>query len=96
MTNTTKLDGSANNPRSHKTFDPNLIYCCVRARLDLGEHPRQIFDELKVCQVIDIDALRAVLDALEPLGITERPQDRRTGLGAYQSLPKPPPIAGGP
>jgi len=55
-----------------QAFDPNTIYCVVKSRLDLGESPQTIFDELKGCQVIDISALRAVLRELAPDRFTEK------------------------
>ena len=62
---------------SAETFDPKTIYCVVKSRLDLGESPEQIFDELKVCTVIDISALRAVMKEISPDIYPER---RTSGL----------------
>lgn len=64
-------------PASRKTFDPELVCCRVKNRLHLGESPQEIFEELKACQVIDVDALRTVVRALAPARSAERPQDRR-------------------
>lgn len=64
-------------PASRKTFDPELVCCRVKNRLQLGESPQALLDELKGCQVIDIDALRTVVTALAPARSAERPQDRR-------------------
>lgn len=59
---------------STENFDPDTIYCVVKARMDLGESPHDIFDELRVCKVIDISALRAVMKEISP----DRYPERRT------------------
>ena len=47
-----------------KPFDTQTLYCVVKARLDLGEDPKEIFEELKNCQVVDISSLGMVLGQL--------------------------------
>ena len=51
---------------SSSVFDEMTLYCCVKARLNLGEDPQAIYDELKGLQVIDISSLRLVLSKLAP------------------------------
>ena len=55
-----------------ETFDPDTIYCVVKARMDLGESPHDIFNELKVCKVIDISALQVVMSNLYPNNFPKR------------------------
>jgi hypothetical protein len=58
-----------------KPFDDITVRCVVQARLEMGEDAQEIFGELKRCRVIDISALRLVMEQLAPARFTERPQD---------------------
>lgn len=62
---------------SPNLFDEETIYCCVKARLDLGEDPGTIFEELRSCPVVDISSLRLVMNKLAPGRFTENPSRRR-------------------
>lgn len=46
------------------TFDARTLRCVVQARLNQGEDPGTIFRELKTCKVVDISALRLVIDEI--------------------------------
>ncbi len=69
-------------------FDEETIYCCVKARLDLGEDPRAIFEELRSCPVVDISSLRLVMNRLAPDRFTESPSRRRKTGNVYEYMPR--------
>jgi hypothetical protein len=51
---------------SSPVFDEETLSCCVQARLDLGEDPQKIFDDLKGLRVVDISSLRLVMSKIAP------------------------------
>lgn len=72
---------------SPNLFDEETIYCCVKARLDLGEDPGTIFEELRSCPVVDISSLRLVMNRLAPGRFTEIPSRRRQTGNVYEYIP---------
>ncbi len=69
-------------------FDEETIYCCVKARLDLGEDPGAIFEELRGCSVVDISSLRLVMNRLAPDRLTESPSHGRKTGNVYEYMPR--------
>lgn len=72
-----------------KPFDTQALYCVVKARLDLGEDPEEIFEELKNCQVVDISSLRLVLGQLRPERGSESDSDGLKRGTLYHFMRKP-------
>lgn len=75
-------------PVSPNLFDEETIYCCVKARLDLGEDPGTIFEELRSCPVVDISSLGLVMNRLAPDRFTESPSRRRKTGNVYEYMPR--------
>lgn len=73
---------------SPSLFDEETIYCCVKARLDLGEDPGAIFEELRSCSVVDISSLRLVMTRLAPDRLTESPSRGRKPGDVYEYIPR--------
>ena len=69
-------------------FDEETIHCCVKARLDLGEDPGVIFEELRSCPVVDISSLRLVMNSLAPDRVTESPSRGRKTGDVYEYMPR--------
>jgi hypothetical protein len=64
------------------------MYCCIKARLDLGEDPGTIFEELRGCPVVDISSLGLVMNKLAPDRFSvSLSRGRKTG-NVYEYMPR--------
>ena len=84
----TKAARKEESPVSPNLFDEDTIYCCVKARLDLGEDPGTIFEELRSCPVVDISSLRLVMNMLAPDRFTESISRKRKTGNVYENMPR--------
>lgn len=62
------VDQRQTKDKKPKQFDAQTLYCVIKGRLNMGEDPQSIFNELKNLPVVDIDSLRLLLKGVKEQG----------------------------